>query len=84
MTTTQDPASQQLKILLECYFTIDEQDYLIPVLLLWAGNSSQAVTWFNQEPIPAFGDVTALAVCARGDGKQVIDYIKSIQVGGYA
>ncbi|MBO1898648.1 hypothetical protein HNW13_023185 [Shewanella sp. BF02_Schw] len=84
MTTTQEASYQQLKALLECYFTIDDQDYLIPVLLSFSGDAKKVISWFTQEPIPAFGNITALGVCVSGDGKLLIDYIKSIQMGGYA
>jgi hypothetical protein len=82
MSTMQQDSYQELQKALECYFTIDEQEYLFPILLSRAGDSSKAIFWFNNEPIPAFGNITALSVCASGDGKQFIDYIKSIQLGG--
>jgi hypothetical protein len=59
-TTMQQASYQQLKESLECYFTIDEQEYLFHVLLSWIGDSSKVIFWFNNEEIPAFGNVLSI------------------------
>jgi hypothetical protein len=75
---------QQLKEALECFVTIEEQTYLFPVLLSWAKDTEQAIFWFHNEPIPAFGNTTALSICERGHSKELIEYIKALEMGGYA
>ncbi|UAL44571.1 hypothetical protein K8B83_07010 [Shewanella inventionis] len=83
MTTTQ-VSFEQLKLKLGHYFTAEEQDYVFPLLLAWAGCSDQAIFWFNNELIPAFGNISALSFCENGHTKAFIEYIKSAQLGGYA
>ncbi|MBB1321086.1 hypothetical protein ACRN9C_02485 [Shewanella frigidimarina] len=75
---------EQLKENLECFFTIEEQAYLFPVLLSWAEEPDKVIFWFNNKPIPAFGNITALSVCEGGHAKAFIEYIKGTELGGNA
>ncbi|MGI2180597.1 hypothetical protein [Shewanella frigidimarina] len=75
---------QELKNALKCFFTVEEQIYLIPLLLSWAGNAEKAMFWFNHQKIPALGGQTAKLVCENGNQALLIEYIHSADLGGYA
>jgi len=56
------------------------------ILLLvqeWAGGPDQALAWYRNEPIPAFGGRTADALVRAGEAAAVRDYIEHIATGGH-
>ncbi|MBB1439970.1 hypothetical protein H5202_15080 [Shewanella sp. SG41-4] len=75
---------QELHIALKCFFTVEEQMYLIPLLLTWSGNADKAMFWFNHQRIPALGGQTAKFICENGNQMLFIEYIHSVEFGGYA
>jgi len=74
---------QELKSALQYFFTVEEQMYLIPLLLSWSGNAEKAMFWSNHRRIPAFGGQTAKFICENGNQKLFIEYIHSAELGGY-
>ena len=49
----------------------------------WAGGKAQAEIWYCNEIIPALAMTAEMAV-KSGQFNAVIDYLKSIELGGYA
>ncbi len=66
------------------YFSENEMKCIYPLLLDWSGNADNIIGWFENEPIPAFGNKTAKSLCESGQAKQVIEYLKAIESGGFA
>ncbi|RTR36721.1 DUF2384 domain-containing protein [Shewanella canadensis] len=66
------------------YFSENEKKYIYPLLLNWSGNADNIISWFENEPIPAFGNKTAKSLCGSGQAEQVIEYLKAIESGGFA
>jgi|TARA_R110002033_G_scaffold93708_3_gene142897 hypothetical protein len=75
---------RELKNALQCFFTVEELVYLIPLLLSWSGNAEKAMFWFNHQRIPALGGQTAKFICENGNQTLFIEYIHSAELGGYA
>ncbi|RTR26084.1 antitoxin Xre/MbcA/ParS toxin-binding domain-containing protein [Shewanella atlantica] len=73
-----------LKQAIGTYFSKSEMKYVIPLLLNWSGNADNIMDWFENEPIPAFGKITAKSLCESGQAKQIIEYLKAIESGGFA
>lgn len=66
------------------YFSENEKKYIYPLLLNWSGNADNIMSWFENVPIPAFGNKTAKSLCESGQAKQVIEYLEAIESGGFA
>ncbi len=66
------------------YFSESEKEYIYPLLLNWSGSADNILGWFENELIPAFGNKTAKSLCESGQAKQVIEYLETIELGGFA
>ena len=50
----------------------------------WAGTLAMAWAHFRSYPIPAFGGLTAEALLASGRADELLQYVRHIELGGYA
>jgi hypothetical protein len=74
----------ELQMSVGVFFEEKEQDYLFPLLVSWIGSDQLAAAWFFSEKIPAFGGKTGLEICKTGQSKNIINYIKHMEIGGFA
>lgn len=73
-----------LDIMFAKYFNQEEIGYLSPLLVEWAGSKQEANRWFQEEPIPAFGNKTGLELCKTNQAKSFIEYVQAMELGGFA
>ncbi len=73
-----------LDVLLANYFSDDEISYLLPLLVKWAGSEEEVISWFQEQPIPAFGNRTGLDMCKSNQSKCFIEYVQTIEFGAFA
>jgi hypothetical protein len=66
------------------YFTDEELAYLLPLLKLWCRNELEIVNWFNTHQIPACANKTPYELCKAGEKEFLIQYVKHIEIGGFA
>ncbi|MDO6766067.1 MULTISPECIES: hypothetical protein [unclassified Agarivorans] len=66
------------------YFSVQEIDYILEFILKWSGDISVANNWFKLEPLPACANLTAKQLCESGRANNVLEYIKNIELDGYA
>ena len=50
----------------------------------WAGSTEQAWAWFQSQPLPSFGGLTAEALVKQGRIEALKQYIARIEIGGFA
>lgn len=50
----------------------------------WGCSREQAITWYQTEPIPAFGGQTAEMIVNAGKVEAVEKYLESVEYGGFA
>lgn len=50
----------------------------------WAGSEQLAYAWYRNEPIPAFGGLTAENLVVSGKTNKVRQYIEYMTTGGFA
>ncbi len=50
----------------------------------WAGGETQAMAWYQTQPIPALGGRTAEALVESGQTGAVHDYLDVVALGGFA
>ena len=74
----------QLDIIFAKYFNKEEINYLCPLLVKWSGSHQEAIRWFQEQPIPAFGNKTGLDMCKRNQAKSLIEYVQAMELGGFA
>jgi len=77
-------AIDPLDIVFSKYFNQEEIGYLSPLLVEWAGSQQEAKKWFQEKPIPAFGNKTGLNMCKTNQAKCFIEYLQAIELGGFA
>lgn len=63
---------------------IDAAAEILELIEAWTGSYAQAVTWYDTEPLPSFGNVTAATLVRQGRADAVRAYIERIADGGYA
>ena len=63
---------------------IDAPAEILELIEVWTGSYAQAVAWYDTEPLPSFGDVTAATLVRQGRADAVRAYIERIAEGGYA
>ena len=61
-----------------------EMQEIVARAALWAGSEEQALAWYRDQPIAAFGGRTAEALVEDGKGGAVRDYLGHIAIGGFA
>lgn len=57
---------------------------VIAQVLPWAGSPEQAWTWYQTQPLPSFGDLTAEELVKQGKFEAVKRYLSRVGSGGYA
>jgi len=50
----------------------------------WAGGKKQAEAWYREQPLPAFGGLTAEKLVAGGSADAVGSYVDHVAEGGFA
>lgn len=63
---------------------IDGAAEILELIEAWTGSHAQAVAWYDTEPLPSFGNVTAATLVRQGRAGAVRAYIERIADGGYA
>ncbi|MFD2741536.1 antitoxin Xre/MbcA/ParS toxin-binding domain-containing protein [Sulfitobacter aestuarii] len=63
---------------------IDAPAEILELIEAWTGSYAQAVAWYDTEPLPSFGNVTAATLVRQGRADVVRAYIERIADGGYA
>ncbi len=66
------------------YFTTDEKAYLFPILVLWTGSDEKSANWLLYERISACGNKTGFELCSNNQSEAFINYIRHIELGGFA
>jgi hypothetical protein len=74
----------KLQMCMGSFLNENEKDYLFPMLVSWMGSDQLAAAWFYSEKIPAFGGKTGIEICEIGQSKNIIHYIKHLEIGGFA
>ncbi|MFT4781486.1 MAG: hypothetical protein ACI9SD_001172 [Pseudohongiellaceae bacterium] len=69
---------------IEQYFTDDELAYLLPLLKQWCSNESEIVNWLNTHQIPSCANKTSCELYKFGKKELFLQYIKHIEIGGFA
>jgi len=73
-----------LNVLFSHYFNEEEIIYLLPLLVKWAGSEEEVISWFKEQRIPAFGNKTGVDMCKSSQSNCFIEYVQSIELGGFA
>ena len=63
--------------------SIDAAAEILELIEAWTGSYAQAVAWYDTEPLPSFGNVTAATLVRQGHADAVRAYIERIADGGY-
>jgi hypothetical protein len=66
------------------YFTDEEFAYLLPLLKMWCSNELEIINWFNTHQIPGCANKTPDELCKEMEKGLFIQYVKHIEVGGFA
>lgn len=64
--------------------SVREMIEILSLVQAWAGGPADAMTWYRNAPIPAFGGRTAEALVTSGEARAVRDYIDHLITGGHA
>jgi hypothetical protein len=72
----------ELQRLLSLYYSKEEVIYVSSLLISWS-SSEEALSWLN-EPIPAFGHMTAIEACEKGLSEHILTYLIQIENGSFA
>lgn len=62
---------------------MDKRD-IIQYIEAWAGGRQQAISWYEAQPIPAFGGRTAASLVREGRVVALREYLDHIEKGGFA
>ena len=62
---------------------LDMGEQLIALIRPWAASHDEAVAWFEEQPLPSFGNLTPADLVRQGRADAVKAYIDRIAVGGY-
>lgn len=62
----------------------DIAEQLIALVESWAGSHDEAVAWFNDQPLPSFGNLTPADLMRQGRTDAVKAHIERIAAGGYS
>ena len=57
---------------------------LVHLLRPWAGDTDAAFRWFSEQPLPSFGDRTAVDLVREGRTDALRSYVKRVAAGGFA
>jgi antitoxin component of MazEF toxin-antitoxin module len=60
-----------------------QQDSILLIVTKWCRSDREALHWYNHEQIPAF-KMTPREVVERGFYKELINYLESVALGGFA
>ncbi|AZG74502.1 hypothetical protein [Shewanella livingstonensis] len=82
--TTSHNKRNQLDIAIDPFLSQNEKDYLVPLLLAWSGGAEAALSWFKSEPLPAYGNLTPQQLCESGKAESFVEYVKGLELGGFA
>lgn len=74
----------KLEIAIDPFLSQNEKDYLVPLLLGWSGGSEAALSWFKSEPLAAYGNLTPQQLCESGKAESFVEYVKGLELGGFA
>ena len=69
------------------YMPLNEGLYgfdIIQRIETWAGGRQQAISWYEAQPIPAFGGRTAETLVKEGRIAVLREYLDHIERGGFA
>jgi len=58
--------------------------YLSTLLIRWSGSENEAISWLQEEEIPAFGNKTGLDMCNSNQPECFIEYVKILELDGFA
>jgi hypothetical protein len=83
MTTSHNKLSK-LEIAIDPFLAENEKVYLVDLLLAWTGDAETALGWFESEPLPAYGNLTPKQLCESGKAKSFVEYVKGLELGGFA
>ena len=50
----------------------------------WEGSTSAAWSWYESQPIPTLGGLTASELISRDRGNEVLAYLAAVADGGYS
>ncbi len=62
----------------------DMAEQLIALVRSWTASHAEAVVWFEEQPLPSFGNLTPADLMRQGRADAVRAYIDRIAVGGYS
>jgi hypothetical protein len=57
---------------------------IVELIEAWVGSNAQAVAWFEAQPLPSFGNMSAADLVREGRGAAVKAHIERIAEGGYS
>jgi hypothetical protein len=60
-----------------------EKETILIFIRKWCGSDGEAPDWYNNEQIPAF-NMKAREAVEKGSYEKLLDYLKSIAIGGFA
>ncbi|MCB1335034.1 MAG: DUF2384 domain-containing protein [Roseivivax sp.] len=78
------PERAQGRVPADLDLEIDGAADILELIEVWTGSHAQAVAWYDTEPLPSFGNVTAATLVRQGRTDAVRAYIERIADGGYA
>ena len=78
------PERAQGRVPTDLDLEIDGAAEILELIEAWTGSYAQAVAWYDTEPLPSFGNVTAATLARSGRADAVRAYIERIADGGYA
>jgi len=59
-----------------------QKEFILSLVLEWAGSTESALSWYENEVIPALG-MTPLQAVECGEYRGVLKYLEHISLGGY-
>jgi hypothetical protein len=63
---------------------VSEVYSILKILMQWSGDGQEAVNWYLNYPIPAFGGRTASSLVREGRAADVRSYLDHVAAGGFA
>ena len=78
LTHTDQASSQDIQCRLQELLNIINQ------VTIWSGNVQSAYAWYCSEPLPSFGDRSAMDLVKEGKANAVLEFIGRLGQGGYA
>ena len=62
----------------------DEREQILKAMRPWCENRGRCLQWYHSHPLPSFSGRTAQQLVTEGRGESVMQYLRRIEVGGYA